>query len=141
MQYFRQMYKLTFLLLFACVLLLQSSCSDRVSTASGRSRKVNFNEQGDGYSSTRSKRTKRPPQMGFYQKKNRGNVFKTASFKIKYLFANKSKRHKLGNDQRSTSTKHNKDKQKDSVGNTNKFAKKKPSKRGGKNKTGDGTAQ
>jgi len=103
------------------VLLLAESCGPKRALVSQGSSKRHSRKDHRNNMSARSRGDNKPPQMGFYARKQSRGIFQTTKFGIQYLFASKSKRHKLGNDQRSTSQANNNQLNKKSELNTKGF--------------------
>jgi hypothetical protein len=118
-----------------------SSCGGgKKSVASGTAKRERSREDKNSFSAKKRK-SSRPPQMGFYAKSEKKGFFRATSYKVKRVFSSKEKQHVLDNDERATSAKNNKRKQKSAGQQTEKFAKGKGNtKKGGKNKQGDHTS-
>lgn len=133
--------KYFFYLLTIVFALSISSCGGgSKSVASGTAKRERSREDRSAFNAKRRKSSK-PPQMGFYAKNENKGFFRTTSYKVKRAFSSKEKQHVLDNDERATSAKNNKRRQKDAGKQTEKFAKGKGNtKKGGKNKQGDHTS-
>jgi len=133
--------KYLFYLLIIVFALSFSSCGGgKKSVASGTAKKERSKEDKNAFTS-KPRQSSKPPQMGFYAKNENKGFFRTTSYKIKRAFASKEKQHVLDNDERTTSAKNNKRRQKEAEERTEKFAKGKGhTKKGGKNKQSDNTS-
>lgn len=133
--------KYIFYLLIILFSLSISSCGGSgKSVASGTAKRERSKEDRSSFNA-KSRKSSKPPQMGFYAKKENKGFFRATSYKVKRAFSSKEKQHVLDNDERATSTKNNKRRQKDAGKQTEQFAKGKGNtKKGGKNKQGDHTS-
>lgn len=110
----------------------------RVSSSSGTIKKNYNSDPSSGFSKKPPKKSRQAPQMGFYQKKNKPNVFAAIKYKISHLFANNDRKHKLNNDQRSSSQSYSNQKQGEQQTKMNKsFVKGKRTKNRRKHKSSD----
>lgn len=131
---------LIYLLTIVIALSLSSCGGGSKSVASGTAKRERTKEDRSAFSA-KSRKSSKPPQMGFYAKSEKKGFFRTTSYKIRRAFSSKEKQHVLDNDERATSTKSNRRRQKESGKQTEKFAKGKGNtKKGGKNKQGDHTS-
>jgi hypothetical protein len=80
-----------------------SSCSQQLSAPSGKARKAKMSDPYSGGFSANARGSRKAPQMGFYEKKNKESVFASAKHAVNKGFSGKDKKHKLDNDKRSTS--------------------------------------
>lgn len=133
--------KYLFYLLTIVFALSISSCGGgSKSVASGTAKKERSKEDRNSFSA-KSRKSSKPPQMGFYAQNEKKGFFRATSYKVKRAFSSKEKQHVLDNDERATSDKNNKRRQKEAGKQTEKFAKGKGNtKKGGKNKQGDHTS-
>lgn len=130
------MNKLFFLILIFFSFSL-SSCY-RVSSSSGQAKKRYNSDPSSSFSKRPSKKSRQAPQMGFYEKKSRTNIFSAVKYKVAHLFASRDKKHKLNNDQRSSSQSYSNRKQSDQQAKMNKsFVKGKRTKTRRKHKSSD----
>ncbi|HET6242944.1 MAG: hypothetical protein H0V01_14760 [Bacteroidetes bacterium] len=127
-----------FLLIFVLVFFSLFSCHP-VSSPSGKANKnYNSDPSSGGFSKSSTKKSRKAPQMGFYEKKNKTNIFVAVKHKVTYVFAGNDKKHKLNNDQRSSSQSYSNKKQGEQTAKMNKsFVKGKKSKGRKKNKSSD----
>ncbi len=125
------------LLIFVLISFSFISCN-RDSAPSGKSRKNYNSDPASGFSKKPPKQSRRAPQMGFYQKKERVNVFAAVKHKVKHVFASNDKKHKLNNDKRSSSQNYSNNRQGEQQAKMNKsFVKGKSTKNRKKHKSSD----
>lgn len=118
-----------------------SSCSSRKKSVASGTAKIERTREDRSAFNAKTRKSSKPPQMGFYAKKENKGFFRTSSYKIKRAFSSKEKQHVLDNDERTTSAKNNKIRQKKAGKQTERFAKgKRRTKKGGENKQGDHTS-
>jgi hypothetical protein len=87
------------------------SCSQQ-SAPSGKVGRSNYSNPSSGNFFARKPGSRKAPQMGFYQKREKANVFSSAKHGVQKAFSNRDVRHKLDNDKRSSSQNYANNKQK-----------------------------
>ena len=92
-----------FHLFLLCIIFFLFSCQQPIASVSSVPKKTYYEDKSSSFSSKPSKKSKKVPQMGFYAKRERINIFAAMRFKIKLLFASYHKKHKWKNEQRATS--------------------------------------
>lgn len=112
------MRKFTGLIILLGILLSIASCGRKSSVPSARGRHVTFKEQKSSFRAKKNRKSK-PGQMGFYRKKDRTPVFTSISRSVRWTFANKKKRHSIGNERRPASVHNQKQRQKRSLSRAN----------------------
>ncbi|MDQ3191374.1 MAG: hypothetical protein M3Q58_07270 [Bacteroidota bacterium] len=126
-----------FLLILVFISFSFFACN-QVSSPSGKARKNYNSDPSSGFSKRPQKKSRQAPQMGFYEKKSKTNIFASIKYKVSHLFAGNDKRHKLNNDQRSSSQSYSNKRQGDQQAKMNKsFVKGKRTKTKRKNKGSD----
>jgi predicted P-loop ATPase len=79
-----------------------SSCSP-TSAPSGKANKIKLSDVSSGNFKASQRKGRKPPQLGFYQKRINVNLFSEAKHGIQRATSNKNVRHKLDNDKRTSS--------------------------------------
>jgi hypothetical protein len=119
------------------VYLFLSSCS-QMTAPSGKANKTRLSDVSSGNFKASKRKGRKPPQLGFYQKKNNVNIFSAAKHGIQRATSDKNVKHKLDNDKRSSSQSYASNRHKDqSKKIDNGFAKGKHKKTKRKHKSSD----